>query len=197
MNLDKVVANVEGFINLSKRSTKDFLTTREDFTDKVSAGRMGTVEADEKLKAMKSVIGDKLEAEYKPLIDGIQTTLEHEYSNIDNSSESVTADQLAELTLLGELDLTNDDIEKYADKYKRNPLALKKLKNLAEAKNLYVEFPLDRKTFIHTALGRAETKVMEYARPNYDKSNLLISLDWLADGAIESIKQDIAVYKTL
>lgn len=197
MSLDQLVKKAEEFVKVSAKSTQEYLSTAEDYKQKVSEGRMGSVEAREKLDDIKSTTNALLSQQGATLNEEVRLALEAEYQRVDNESETVTADQLAELTLLGELELTNEDMEKYADKYKNNPLALKKLKDIAKEKTLFVEFPRDRKEFIHAALGRMESTISKYSRPEYDAPYIAQKIEFLSEGAIQSFKEDITYYKSL
>ncbi|QBX07962.1 hypothetical protein [Streptococcus equinus] len=53
----------------------------------------------------------------------------------------VTADDLAELTLLENLELTEKDLTYYVSKYQKKPLALKKLKQIYQADLRLFPFP--------------------------------------------------------
>ena len=58
------------------------------------------------------------------------------------STVQVTADEVAELKMLGELeDLTGHDLDTYANKYQDKPLALRQIRNIAKRRNVNYILP--------------------------------------------------------
>src|SRR5699024_12830501 len=108
---------------------------------------------------------------------------------IDETSEPTTADTLSEVELLSQWELDNETMSEYINKYKRSPVALKKLQEISRDKKLMSQFPPSKKEYLNIVAGRISSKVSSFSRPNYDEYG--VKVDMLADGAISSLKEDV------
>lgn len=196
MNLEGLSTKVGAFINESVESMQGYSTVEQEYQTKVREGLKGHVEAENQLKEMQEAINQKLSTEAAGLKEAMQAFEEQELQRIEESSDPITADQLAELTLLSELELTSGDLDKYAEKYKRNPLALRKLQGIARERTLMANFPQSREDVLKSVLGRLDTQVNQFSTLKTGEVELL-KQKFRADGAIEGIQDDVRYYGSL
>lgn len=197
MELDNVLAKTVGFIKLSTQRQLEFVETGKEFDERVKQGRMGAVDANEKLSDLKNNIISELYNSYDVIYDEIGMVLEQEVARINQTSEAITADGLAELTLLNQLELSTEDINKYAEKYKHNPLAIRKLKDIAFDKQLMGSFPTDRTEYIQKLLNDLKEKIKKFSTPSFDNKYVGQKIEFISEGTIQSIEKDVAYYKSL
>ena len=92
---------------------------------------MYQTEANLRLEDIAKAAKDYSDTEYNSIISKIEAIEQTELDAIKAGYETVTADNLAELTLLGQTKVTEKELLSYLEKYKRNPLAIKKLHEIA------------------------------------------------------------------
>ena len=196
MNLEGLSTKVGAFINESVESMQGYSTVEQEYQTKVREGLKGHVEAENQLKELHEAFNQALSTAAAGLKEAMQAFGEQELQRIEESSDPITADQLAELTLLSELELTSGDLDKYAEKYKRNPLALRKLQRIARERMLMANFPQSREDVLKSVLGRLDTQVNQFSTLKTGEVELL-KQKFRADGAIEGIQDDARYYKSL
>lgn len=195
MGLEQIAKEVQSFINESYKATVEYRKLESDLQEKVKNGLRGSVEVEQELEYKKQRIHESLSTKAEKLSNKLESVRKEELKKIDETSESITADTLAELNLLSQLELTSDDISDYINKYKHTPLALRKLQEIARDKNIMSEFPPDRKQYLNVVLGRMSNSLSKFKRPNYDDYDVKTKI--VADGAINGHGQDVLYYRSL
>ncbi|GAB2499530.1 hypothetical protein GCM10008929_20120 [Alkalibacterium psychrotolerans] len=122
MTLEELNKEVESFIEESYNLTTEYKKEQEDLSKKVNEGLKGPVEVDQVLSSKKQKNSELLYNKAKTLKEKIETIREAELSKIEESVEPITADTLAELNLLSQLELSNDDMSYYVDNSSFAPL---------------------------------------------------------------------------
>src|SRR5690625_436457 len=110
MELEQVAKEVQGFINESYQATSEYKKTESDLKEKVRNGLRGPVEIKQELEDKRRSIQATLSTKADQLQAKLDEVKTKELKNIEETSESITADTLAELNLLSQLDLTSADI---------------------------------------------------------------------------------------
>lgn len=196
MSLEKVIKKVENFLNESNESKKDYMETEETTNKKVREGLTGYKEAENQLQELKTAINTNLRTKANELKIEIEKAKEIEMELIEKEKEPVTADQVAELSLISELDLTYEDLNRYINKYKRSPLAMQKLKQISLDKKLMNQFPPDKAERLNVIIGRIETSIMDNDHlPTQWRTSPYY--DMIASSRIKSMKEDYDYYKSL
>lgn len=195
LELEQIAKEVQSFINESYQASTEYKEMESDLQTKVNNGLRGSVEVKQELESKKQQINESLSTKASQLNNKLESVRESELRKIDETSESITADTLAELNLLSQLELTSDDISDYINKYKHTPLALRKLQEIARDKNIMSEFPPDRKQYLNVVLGRMSNSLSKFKRPNYDDYDVKTKM--VADGAINGHSQDVSYYRSL
>lgn len=195
MELEQVAKEVQGFINESYQATSEYKKTESDLKEKVRNGLRGPVEIKQELEDKRRSIQATLSTKADQLQAKLDEVKTKELKNIEETSESITADTLAELNLLSQLDLTSADISEYINKYKNTPLALRKLKEIAREKKTMNEFPPDKKEYLNVVIGRMSNSLSRFQRPNYEDYDVKTKM--VADGAIEGHAHDVSYFRSL
>ncbi|WP_175615825.1 hypothetical protein [Piscibacillus halophilus] len=195
MNLNQLKKEVEGYINQSHDLTVEYRKTEADLLDKVDKQLRGKKEVRNELDEKKAKMNDLLTTKANDLQDKIERVKANELAKIEETTEQVTADTLAELNLLEQLDLTGQDIDQYINKFKRTPLAMRKLQEISKDKGLMNQFPPTRQEYLNVILGRMNTSIDRFRIPN--TSSHEVKLEMLKDGAIRSLNEDVEAYESL
>lgn len=95
----------------------------------------------EELREEKNRYQWKIRQKVDKLLEKIQESEQKALEKIEINAESVTADSVAELQLLKGLDTTAEELQRYANKYHNNPLAVKTLRQIAKDKDILATFP--------------------------------------------------------
>ena len=195
MNLNQLKKEVEEYINQSYDLTVEYQKTEADLLDKVDKQLRGKKEVRNELDEKKAKMNDLLTTKANDLQDKIERVKANELAKIEETTEQVTADTLAELNLLEQLDLTGQDIDQYINKFKRTPLAMRKLQEISKDKGLMNQFPPTRQEYLNVILGRMNTSIDRFRIPN--TSSHEVKLEMLKDGAIRSLNEDVEAYESL
>lgn len=199
MSLEQLGKEVQAFVRESQELTSSFKNFENELNEKVSQGLRGAVEAKQEIDNKKSEIYGALQEKAKKLEGKKESIMEIELKTIEETSESITADTLAELQLLSQLNLSQDDMREYINKYKHTPLALRKLKEIAQGNKQFFsmlhEFPADRKEQLNVVLGRMSNHLSRFQRPNF--ADYEVKTGMIADGAVNGIDEDVSYYRSL
>ena len=141
MTLTQIKEQIKLFGSKKLSYMKDYITKKEELTKKVSGLQMYQSEADQRLADYKLEVANYSRQTTDKLHADIEAAYEKELAALRAMEEGVTADDVAELTLLEGMTITGSDLEGYYEKYKHKPLAIKKLGQLVNKK--VMEDPLD------------------------------------------------------
>ena len=136
MTLTQIKEQIKLFGSKKLSYMKDYITKKEELTKKVSGLQMYQSEADQRLADYKLEVENYSRQTTDKLHADIEAAYEKELAALRAMEEGVTADDVAELTLLEGMTITADELKNYYEKYKHKPLALKKLGQIADKKVL-------------------------------------------------------------
>ena len=136
MTLTQIKEQIKHFGSKKLSYMKDYITKKEELTKKVSGLQMYQSEADQRLADYKLEVENYSRQTTDKLHADIEAAYEKELAALRAMEEGVTADDVAELTLLEGMKITADELKNYYEKYKHKPLALKKLGQIADKKVL-------------------------------------------------------------
>lgn len=109
-----------------------YIAKQEELHKQLQNGMIGEKYAKDQLEAYK-LEGDTYSRDtYNKIHAEIEKQHELELEALKEKELSVTADDVAELTLLASMKMTKDELLGYFEKYKNKPLAIKKLWSIAE-----------------------------------------------------------------
>lgn len=193
--LEDLAKETQSFVNESQKLTSEFKSFEDDMNNKVKQQLRGFVEAKQEIDNKKSQVYGALQDKATKIEEKKESVRERELLKIEETTDPITSDTLAELTILSQLDLTNDDMKDYINKYKHTPLALKKLQGISSEKQLFVHFPPDRKERLNVVLGRMSNHLSNFQRPDFSAYEVKIQM--ISEGTVNGIAADLESYRSL
>lgn len=131
MTLTEIKTQIDNFGKRKQEQIEEYSNKQKELAEKVKNNEMYQTEANLRLEDIAKAAKDYSDTEYNSIISKIEAIEQTELEAIKAGYETVTADNLAELTLLGQTKVTEKELLSYLEKYKRNPLAIKKLHEIA------------------------------------------------------------------
>ncbi len=131
MTLTEIKTQIDNFGKRKQEQIEEYSNKQKELAEKVKNNEMYQTEANLRLEDLAKAAKDYSDTEYNSIISKIDAIEQTELEAIKAGYETVTADNLAELTLLGQTKVTEKELLSYLEKYKRNPLAIKKLHEIA------------------------------------------------------------------
>lgn len=131
MTLTEIKTQIDNFGKRKQEQIEEYSNKQKELAEKVKNNEMYQTEANLRLEDIAKAAKDYSDTEYNSIISKIEAIEQAELEAIKAGYETVTADNLAELTLLGQTKVTEKELLSYLEKYKRNPLAIKKLHEIA------------------------------------------------------------------
>lgn len=168
MTYRDLTKNIANFGKEIHADIQELKTAETEFNNLVKKGELGYKQKDEKLAEMKRAIIEKQAHQKNVFQSSARIKYETKLKAIEEEQQAVTQDDLAELLLLDQIELTQDDINKYADKYANKPLAMRKINSIAKEQELtpvYHDTEVDNLNFINN-------KVTEYIEMFSDNSQI-------------------------
>lgn len=196
MNIEQLAKDIQNFIKESYEYHKEFKEKEKYLLDNYHKGILGDEGLSQELDKVRNEINAKKREQAEKLKAKIQQVHEKELKYIEDTTESITVDELAELQLISDLGVTDEEMNGYIQKYKRKPLALKKLQEVAKDRNIVgADFPRDRKQYLNTILGRWDNQVNRWQYMTF--SEMTTKLAMYMDGAVNGIDEDLRAYEQL
>lgn len=131
MTLTEIKTQIDNFGKRKQEQIEEYSNKQKELAEKVKNNEMYQTEANLRLEDLAKAAKNYSDTEYNSIISKIEAIEQTELEAIKAGYETVTADNLAELTLLGQTKVTEKELLSYLEKYKRNPLAIKKLHEIA------------------------------------------------------------------
>ena len=131
MTLTEIKTQIDNFGKRKQQQIEEYSNKQKELAEKVKNNEMYQTEANLRLEDIAKAAKNYSDTEYNSIISKIEAIEQTELEAIKAGYETVTADNLAELTLLGQTKVTEKELLSYLEKYKRNPLAIKKLHEIA------------------------------------------------------------------
>ena len=131
MTLTEIKTQIDNFGKRKQEQIEEYSNKQKELAEKVKNNEMYQTEANLRLEDIAKAAKDYSDTEYNSIISKIEAIEQTELDAIKAGYETVTADNVAELTLLGQTKVTEKELLNYLEKYKRNPLAIKKLHEIA------------------------------------------------------------------
>lgn len=137
MTLTTLKNDIKTFAKKKYGYVTGFIAKKEAFDRQLADGMIGNKWAEQELEKYKAEGDSYARAEYSRIMNDIDQEQKQELANLKNQELSVTADDVAELTLLASTQVGADELEKYYEKYKNKPLAIKKLNEIAVKQEIF------------------------------------------------------------
>lgn len=198
MNLRQLGNEVKKQGDDFKSKVIKYYSTVKEYNEKIQNEMMGSQFAKEELEKMKGNFDKELAESRENLLAKLEKVVAEEQGYLERNKEVVTPDVLSELTVLESLELDNNDIETYKNKYANNPLALRKLQSIAKAQgNLF--FPVQTKEDVLRRVSSYLKTTIDY----YQSINTHVisdmggekAIDWIVEGNKTGVDTIISEYE--
>lgn len=193
--IEQYSKEVQAFIKSSQEETQNVHNLAADLREKINTGMVGAVAAKEQLESYKQGVRNNLSAGAEYLKEAGQKAIAAELESLESGYKGVTADDVAELSLLSQMDIDRNDLDKYIDKYKDVPLALRRLKEISKEKSFAKVFPATKEEQLKAMNETMENSISRFSHIQTDE--LPTKINMVAEGNIKRIGYELEVYKSL
>ncbi|MCB2907418.1 hypothetical protein [Streptococcus suis] len=136
MTLQQIKSQIDNLGTRKQQQIEAYGTMKKELSEKVRNQQMYQSEAELRLENFKKEAENFSNTEYSSILEKLETIEKTELEVLKSEYEAVTADNVAELSLLGTMKVSEQELLGYLEKFKRNPLAIKKLHEIGEANNI-------------------------------------------------------------
>ncbi|MEG3267658.1 hypothetical protein [Streptococcus suis] len=136
MTLQQIKAQIDNLGTRKQQQIEAYGAMKKELSERVRNQQMYQSEAELRLENFKKEAENFSNTEYSSILGKLETIEKTELEVIKSEYETVTADNVAELSLLGTMKVSEQELLGYLEKFKRNPLAIKKLHEIGEANNI-------------------------------------------------------------
>ncbi len=203
MTLTTIKNDIQAFGKKKIEYMRGYITMQDDFQDKLHKQLIGRVYAEETLLKYKKDAENYSHDTYQMLYQQLEKEKNIELANLKSKEESITADDVADLSLFSSIKPTAVEMKEYLEKYKNKPLAIRKLENIIEndANLSYIEIDIDQ----FKQQNLLEKLVIFFIRKiNYFHDGLYINGDkidlmqheMIVESNIESLDEELRKYLT-
>lgn len=180
-----------------------YVAMQEDYQKKLAEEMIGQKWADQELQNYKKEADTFSYNTSQSLYKQLEVEKKNELARYEAAGQSVTADDVAELSLLSTMKLSSKEMLSYLEKYKNKPLAIKKLLEIIhnDTNLTFIEIDIDKydnKQKLE-ALFHLLTKRIDYFGEglivNGDKADLAIHKS-IVENSLKSIDIEVQKYLT-
>lgn len=132
MTLTTIKNDIKAFAKKKHSYMTGYIAMQEDFHKRLAAGMIGEQWAKQELEKYKTEGDTYARTTYNQIMADIERVHEQESAKLKEKELSVTADDVAELSLLSSMEVTKAELVTYYEKFKHKPLAIKKLNEIAK-----------------------------------------------------------------
>ena len=202
MTLTTLKNDIKAFGKKKIEFMSGYVAMQEDYQKKLAEGMIGQKWADQELQNYKKEADTFSYNTSQSLYKQLEVEKKNELARYEAAGQSVTADDVAELSLLSTMKLSSKEMLSYLEKYKNKPLAIKKLLEIIhnDTNLTFIEIDIDKydnKQKLEN-LFHLLTKRIDYfgegLKVNGDKVDLAIHKS-IIENSLKSI--DIEVQKYL
>ena len=136
MTLQQIKAQIYSLGTYKQQKIEAYGTMKKELWEKVRNQVLYQSEVELRLENFKKEADQYSDTEFTNILAKLENFEQTELEQIKSEYETVTADNVAELNLLGTMKVSEQELLNYLEKYKRNPLAIKKLHEIGAANNI-------------------------------------------------------------
>ena len=136
MTLQQIKAQIYSLGTYKQQKIEAYGAMKKELWEKVQNQVMYQSEAELRLENFMKEADQYSDAEFANILAKLESVEQTELEKIKSEYETVTADNVAELNLLSTMKVSEQELLSYLEKYKRNPLAIKKLHEIGAANNI-------------------------------------------------------------
>lgn len=136
MTLQQIKAQIYNLGTYKQQKIEAYGKMKKELWEKVRNQVLYQSEAELRLENFKKEADQYSDTEFTNILAKLENLEQTELEKIKSEYETVTADSVAELNLLSTMKVSEQELLNYLEKYKRNPLAIKKLHEIGAANNI-------------------------------------------------------------
>ena len=136
MTLQQIKAQIYNLGAYKQQKIEAYGTLKKELWEKVRNQILYQSEAELRLENFKKEADQYSDTEFVNILAKLENFEQTELEKIKSEYETVTADSVAELNLLSTMKVSEQELLSYLEKYKRNPLAIKKLHEIGAVNNI-------------------------------------------------------------
>ena len=136
MTLQQIKAQIYNLGTYKQQKIEAYGTLKKELWEKVRNQVLYQSEAELRLENFKKEANQYSDTEFTNILAKLENFEQTELEKIKSEYETVTADSVAELNLLSTMKVSEQELLSYLEKYKRNPLAVKKLHEIGASNNI-------------------------------------------------------------
>ena len=136
MTLQQIKAQIYNLGTYKQQKIEAYGTMKKELWEKVRNQVLYQSEAELRLENFKKEADQYSDTEFTNILAKLENFEQTELERIKSEYETVTADNVAELNLLSTMKVSEQELLSYLEKYKRNPLAIKKLHEIGAVNNI-------------------------------------------------------------
>lgn len=190
----KEAAKLLEHIQQGKKSLK---TNLEKYNKQIEEGYLGEKQGQELFQEEKDNFNSSTRKMAQQLLNTFQEYEQLEIEQLRANQDPITADAVAELQLLGQLDTSSEELQEYAEKYSNNQLALRRIDKIAKEKEIMFALPESKEEKIQNSYKKLQRIAERYEYMHYSPGYSAASTaDDMTIGAeleeLQSIGSDLA-----
>ena len=136
MTLQQIKAQIYNLGTYKQQKIEAYGKMKKELLEKVRDQVLYQSEAELRLENFKKEADQYSDTEFVNILAKLENFEQTELEKIKSEYETVTADNVAKLNLLSTMKVSEQELLSYLEKYKRNPLAIKKLHEIGAANNI-------------------------------------------------------------
>lgn len=200
MTVKNLVMKTKELANETKKYIERYNVESKRVNEELENNRMLPSDAREYLNGFKNHIEVELGKLRSSIYAGLDEAKTKEMALIEQKEESMTQDIMAELTMIEKTYQKGEDLSKYIKKYGNNPLALRRLNDIAKSHGSFIDIPEDKGTKLDKLINEISEQVryLSDVELNSSKSTFRFggyTLDMKYDGVIDSLDRALTNYE--
>ncbi|HHG6294568.1 TPA: hypothetical protein ACPXF4_000745 [Streptococcus suis] len=157
--MESINKMVEAFGKDKLATKKEFISLKENSIKQLQDGYVGETGYREIISLKLEDLEKRNQTKTNDIIAAMAKVFTAELDKLNSIEQQVTADDLAEITLLSETDLTEEEFRFYFYKYQNKPIVLKKIRQIYKQGSYYFAFPLSKKEILEQWESEVTTAV--------------------------------------
>ncbi|HEM4742474.1 TPA: hypothetical protein U1137_000015 [Streptococcus suis] len=146
--MESINKMVEAFGKDKLATKKEFISLKENSVKQLQGGYVGETGYRKIISLKLEDLEKRNQTKTNDIIAAMAKVFTAELDKLNSMEQQVTADDLAEITLLSEMDLTEEEFRFYFYKYQNKPIVLKKIRQIYKQGSYYFAFPLSKKEIL-------------------------------------------------
>lgn len=195
MQLKNIIKDTTELIRASEQLAISYQEKKIKDGELIAQDLKGVQQVRNELEEMQAKFKEEAHVLRKNLEDRIDEWVGLVETITEEDHKSVTQDELAELTLLGMLDVSLDEINNYATKYRNNPLALRLIRKIAGEREMMITVPMTRAEKAKEVASKMKMDIQYHSQPKPKLPKAHITM--VADGDASRLQQLLIEYTDL